>query len=81
MKKDVINLYVSSDGCPKCSVLIKRCEDSVKIKDSDFQIICVDPSDKDDTNLQLLLENNMLTFPVLLVNDEFMDFGQAMRYI
>lgn len=80
MNKDVINLYTTA-GCPKCKILKERCETSAVIANSDFKVIEIDPFNESDTDLQLLIEKGMLSFPVLLVNDTFMDFGQAMRYV
>ena len=81
MKKDIVNLYVSALGCPKCSVLKGVCENSDYIKQTDFKIIEVNPNNSNDTDLQLLLENGIKEFPVLLVNDDFYDFSKAMLFI
>ena len=75
--KSVVNLYTTI-GCPKCNVLRKLCEESDFIKHSDFKEFIVDPKDKADTNLQLLIENKIKSFPVLLIDDCFYNFTEAM---
>lgn len=79
---DIINLYVAKNStCPKCKILLEQCKKSQKIKNSDFEIIEIDTSNKEDANLNLLIENNILLFPVLLVNNTFMTFEEAMKYV
>lgn len=80
MNKKVINLYTTV-GCPKCEILRKRCAESAVIADSDFKEIVIDPNNDNDTDLQLLIEHSMVSFPVLLVDNDFMDFGRAMRFV
>lgn len=75
-----INLY-TTEGCPKCNILRKRCKESPIIADADFKEFKVSVNDKNDTNLMLLIEKGMTNFPVLLVDDDFMDFNKAMEYL
>lgn len=80
--KQVINLYVLANSCPKCKVLKEACEKSKIIQDSDFQVSVIDPvSNPEDTNYQLLLEHNITMLPVLLVDNDFYDFGNAMNFV
>lgn len=74
---DVINLYTIPD-CPKCKILKKKCENSNYIKNSDFKIINIleSPTDK-----ELLLEVGCNTVPVMLINDTFFNFSEAMTII
>lgn len=78
--KKVINLYVTK-GCSKCEILQKECEKSEVIKNSDFQISVIDANDTNDTDLQLLLEHGLTMFPVLLVDNTFLNFENAMHFV
>lgn len=78
--KHVINLYTTI-GCPKCNVLRNKCAKSDIIANSDFEEVIIDPSNKDDTDLQLLIEHNITQLPVLLVDNTFMNFNEAMSFI
>lgn len=75
-----INLYTTK-GCPKCKVLRKKCQESPIIANSNFREFEIDTNDKSDTNLALLIEKGITSFPVLLVDDDFMDFNKAMKYL
>lgn len=75
-----INLYTTK-GCPKCAILRKKCEKSPIIANSDFKEFEIDINDNTDTNLALLIEKGITNFPVLLVDDDFMDFSRAMQYL
>lgn len=77
---DVINLY-TLENCPKCAILKKKCSNSKYVQNSDFSIITIDPSNKDDTDVQLLIEKGISQMPVLLVNNTFYDFDDAIKYI
>ena len=80
--KQVINLYILSNSCPKCKVLKEACESSKIIQNSDFQVSIIDPiNNSEDTNYQLLLEHNITMLPVLLVDNDFYDFGNAMKFV
>lgn len=79
MEKDTINLYVTT-GCPKCRIIKEMCKNNPKIVSSDFKIIDV-INDETDTDFQLLIEKGMTTFPVLLVNDDFMNFSSAVEWL
>lgn len=82
MKKDVVNLYVSALGCPKCNIIKNMCEESNYIKNNtDFRIISIDPSDLEDTDLCLLAEQGFEEFPVMLVNDDFYDFSKSVLFL
>lgn len=76
----VINLYTTV-GCPKCEILRKRCKSSPIIANSDFEEFIVDTDNSEDTNLCLLIEKGMTSFPVLVVDNDFMDFDKAMKYL
>lgn len=78
--KKVINLYITK-GCPKCGILQKECEKSEIIKNSDFQVSVIDTNDTNNTDLQLLLEHNLTMFPVLLVDNTFLNFEDAMHFV
>lgn len=75
-----INLYTKK-GCPKCNILRKRCKASPIIANTDFKEFVVDTNDESNPFLALLIENGMTNFPVLLVDDDFMDFDKAMKYL
>lgn len=79
---DIINLYVlKNSNCPKCKILRKKCKDSWYINNSDFQVIEVDPIDPNDSSVFTLVENNIIDMPVLLVNNTFYNFADAMKLI
>lgn len=77
---DIINLYTMS-GCPRCKTLKSVCDKSKYIKSNDYKIVNIDPNDKKDTDFQMLMEHNIFDMPILLVNDNFYHFGEAMNYI
>lgn len=76
----IINLY-TMEGCPRCRIIKDLCSRCDKIDINDFKEVVIDPSDESDTDVQLLKENNIETLPVLLVDDKFMDFGEAMKFL
>lgn len=78
--KDTINLYTTI-SCPKCKILVNECKNNDKIKDSDFKIITINTDNKYDTDLQLLLEHNITSLPVLLINNQFLNFNEAMTWL
>lgn len=78
--KNTINLYTII-GCPKCKILANECKNNDKIKDSDFKIITINTDNKYDTDLQLLLEHNITSLPVLLINNQFLNFNEAMTWL
>lgn len=78
---DVINLY-SMPGCPKCKILKDICNQSVYINDNDFKIMEIDTNNlENDTSYQILKEHNIMDMPVLLVNDTFYQFAEAVQYV
>lgn len=80
--KDIINLYVlKNTGCPKCKILKDRCLGSKYINNSDFEIIEIDISNRNDSNYQLLIENKIQDMPVLLINNTFYSMVDAMHII
>ena len=76
--KDVINLY-TTPNCPKCNILKTLCENSDYIKTSDFQIC--DITGENNTYADLLSEKGFNQVPVLLVNDTFYNFNDALTFI
>lgn len=78
--RNVINLYTMK-GCPKCDILKDRCNNSSIVDSEDFKIVEVNPNNLNDTDVQLLIEHNKLNLPILLVNNKFMEFGEAMKFI
>lgn len=78
--KNTINLYTII-GCPKCRILANECKNNDKIKNSDFKTIVVDTNNEYNTDLQLLLEHNITSLPVLLVDDQFLNFNEAMSWL
>lgn len=62
----IIKLYTT--GCPKCEVLKAK----LKQKNIPFDEI---------NNMQPLLERGFMTVPVLEVDDKFMDFSEAIKYV
>lgn len=77
-KKDVVNLY-TIDNCPKCNLLKNFCSESQFIADSDFKIINI--KDDSDTDYHLLREHHILSMPVLLVNNTFYTFAEAIDFL
>lgn len=77
MENLVINIY-TKEGCPKCKVLQEICKNSKFIAENDFQICDVE---KDPVYLDLLKENNITSLPVLLVDNDFYNFNEAITYI
>lgn len=75
-----INLY-TQEGCPKCTILRRACNESEFIKHNDFKEIKLNPADDKDTDLQLLIEHDIRSMPVLLVDDKFYNFGEAMEFL
>ena len=76
----VINLYTMK-GCPRCKIIKDLCSHCDKISTNDFKEIIIDPSDELDTDVQLLKEKGIETLPILLVDDDFMDFGRAVKFL
>lgn len=77
----IINLYTTR-GCPKCNILRKACVESSLVQDSDFREIIVNPNDKaSDPTIAMLIEHKMSSFPVLLIDNTFLDFDSAMSYV
>ena len=62
----IIKLYTT--GCPKCEVLKAK----LKQKNIPFDEI---------NDMQPLLERGFMTVPVLEVDDKFMDFSEAIKYV
>ena len=77
---DTVNIYTTKD-CPKCKILLNLCEKSNKLKNTDYQIIEIDTSDTTDTNFQLLVENNITMLPVILINNDFLDFNDSILWL
>lgn len=77
MIKDTINLY-TTESCPKCKILKQLAESSNYIKQTDFKIIDLD---KDKQSVYLLEEQNIKELPVLLVNNDFLNFQDAIKFI
>lgn len=77
MEKITINLY-AKEGCPKCEVLETICKNSKFILENDFQICDIE---KDPIYLELLKENNIVSLPVLLIENTFYTFNEAITYI
>lgn len=63
---DKITLYTTH--CPKCTILEKKLTD----KNIKFEIV-------DDLNI--MIEKGFLTAPMLEVNEEILDFGNAVKWI
>lgn len=63
-----IKLY--STHCPKCSVIAKKLEQ----KGIDFELI-------DDFDIQILIDKGFRSAPILVVNDEYMEFNKANEWI
>ena len=78
--KNTINLYTTI-GCPKCRILANECKNNNKIKNSDFKIITINTDNECDTDLQLLLEHNITSLPILLVDNQFLNFNEAMSWL
>lgn len=77
---DTINLYALK-SCSKCNILAKICRESKYVKSSDFKIFIIDTNDENDSNLNLLKEHGVVDMPVLLVNNKFYSFAEAINYI
>lgn len=76
--KHIINLY-TKPNCPMCKILKNECVKSDIIKESDFQVSEI--VSEDDTDYQLLIEHNIATLPVLLVDNTFLSFSEAMQFV
>lgn len=76
----VINLYTLPD-CPRCKVLKDICEHNEFIAENDFEVCEVNPNDGQDPYMNLLVEKGITNMPVLLVNNSFMDFTQAVNFL
>lgn len=63
---DKIILYTTH--CPKCAILEKKLTD----KNIKFEIV-------DD--LDIMIEKEFLTAPMLEVNEEVLDFGSAIKWV
>lgn len=79
MEKDVINLY-TIPNCPKCNILKSLCKNSKYILDSDFQV-CDISQEGNETYANLLAEEGFKEVPVLLVNNTFYSFNDALTFI
>lgn len=62
----MIVLY--STGCPKCRILEKKLND----KKIEYEIC-------DDVNM--ILDKNFMSVPMLEVNNKVMDFGEAVKWV
>lgn len=61
-----VKLY--GNGCPKCKVLKSKLEkENIVFEEKD--------------SIEKLLENGFSSYPVLEVDNNFMDFGQAYKWI
>lgn len=63
-----MNITLYSTGCPKCSVL-KMQLDRAGIE---YQV---------SDNIDDLIERNIMSVPVLVVDEEWMDFSKAIGWI
>lgn len=66
----MINLY--STHCPKCKII----EMKLAQKNIEHTII-----DNPEEVVNVGKDHNILSAPILQVDQEFMDFGQAVKYI
>lgn len=78
----IINVY-TMENCPKCKILKESLLKTGIMTNNEYDVkfITINPEDKKDPNLNLLIENGYFMLPVLLVNDTFMNFTQAMEFI
>lgn len=63
-----MNVILYTTHCPKCKVL----ETKLKLKNIDF---------KEETNIEEMESLGFTTAPVLKVDDKFMDFGEAIKWV
>lgn len=63
-----MNVILYSTGCPKCTILTKKLEQ----KDVKFSVV-------DDVDL--MEAKGFTSLPMLEVNGEMMDFGEAVRWV
>lgn len=77
-----INVY-TMENCPKCKILKESLLKTGIMTNNkyDVKFITINPENKEDPNLNLLIEKGYFMLPVLLVNDTFMNFTQAMEFI
>jgi glutaredoxin len=67
-------IILYSTNCPKCNVLEKKLEQ----KNIDFTIIdCT----ADTTYIEMLIGKGFQSMPILQINDEFLDFSKANKWI
>lgn len=57
-----------STGCPKCRVL----EQKLNQKNIDFTL---------SDNIDEIIEKGFMTAPVLKVDDDYLEFGQAIKWV
>lgn len=74
-----INLY-TSPTCPKCKILKKLCDESKFIKDSDFQL-CDVTEPGSEAYIETLREQGISELPILLVDDKFLHFDEAVNFL
>lgn len=61
-------LILFSTGCPKCNILKK------KLKEKNIQY-------KEENNIEKMLELGIESVPVLYISSQYLDFGQAVKWI
>lgn len=66
-----MNVILYSTHCPRCVVLEEKLEDA----DIEFSIVEGEEAEN------VIKENGFMTAPLLKVDDEFMDFGNANKWI
>lgn len=65
-------LVLYSSGCPKCKVV----ELKLKQKNIEFELI-----EDENKVVEIGKANNILSVPILQVNDKYLDFSSAINYI
>lgn len=63
-----MNVILYSTGCPKCTILTKKLEQ----KDVKFSVV---------GDVDLMEAKGFTSLPMLEVNGEMMDFGEAVRWV
>ena len=62
------NIILFSSGCPKCKVLKQKLDD----RKIEYEV---------SENFDELIEQNLQTVPVLKVNGEYYQFGEAIKEV
>lgn len=62
------NIILFSSGCPKCKVLKQKLDD----RKIEYEV---------SENFDELIEQNLQTVPVLKVNGEYYQFGEAIKVV